>query len=602
MEPEKTLGVLKQIKAAVRLARRAYRPYRIQIFTLTGLGFTSGILEAIGINAVIPLLTFVLGLHDPATDTLSRAIGAFFAWMHIPFIPRFLLAFIILLFIGKAIVALVLSYIQIRITAEYERATRARLFGVVLRASWPYLLREKLGNIETVLMVDTPASTALLARISVTITLFTSLAMYLIVAFSISALVTLVTALLGALVLLVLRPLMNHIHATSRERTVLYRDTMHHVTEHMGGLKTVKALGVESPIIARAGGLFRRVRDSAVRIQIFQQIAAQVLPPIGIIYIGAILSLALKTPFITLAALPAILYLIYRIFSYIQQLQGNIHAVTELVPHLERVTQYEKGADEQTEVVSGTLPFIFKKELSFKDLSFSYESGGKVLHNISFAIPKGNMVGIVGPSGAGKTTCVDLILRLLESTEGAIELDGVDSRSISLSDWRKHIAYVSQDLFLVHGTIRDNIRFYDEGMSDEEVWKAAEMAHIAEFIRKCPEGLGTRVGERGITLSAGQRQRVVIARALARKPDILILDEATSSLDNESEAHIKRVIEELKGRITIIAIAHRLSTIMDSDTLVALRDGRVVETGKPQELLKDTKSYFSYVSGIHQEL
>lgn len=600
MEVGKTFYVYRQLGAIVRLARRAYRPYKLQILALTVLGFGSGILEGIGINAVIPLLTFVLGLHDPATDTISIAIQTFFAWTHIPFVPKFLLAFIVILFIIKAAVALLLSYIQIRITTEYERATRARLFSVMLRASWPYLLREKLGNLETALMVDAPASMALLARLGVTITLLTGLVMYLIIAFYISAYVTLATALLGILILLTLRPLMNNIHAVSRGRAGIYRDTMHHVTEHVSGLKTVKALGVEDPILARGEGLFQKVKEGSTRIQLLQQIAAQAMPPIGVIYIAAILSLAFKTPFITLAALPAILYLIYRIFSYIQQLQNNIPAMGELVPHLERVIAYESGADDGKEVISGVLPFTFEKELAFKNASFSYESGGKVLHDVSFTIPKGIMVGIVGPSGAGKTTCVDLILRLLTPSSGGLKLDGVDSREISLAEWRKNIAYVSQDLFLIQGTIRDNIRFYDETIPDEEIWKAAEMAHIAEFIRKCPEGLLTRVGERGMTLSAGQRQRVVIARALARKPQILILDEATSALDNESEAHIKRVIEELKGRLTIVAIAHRLSTIMDSDTLVALKEGRVAETGTPAKLLKDTASYFSYVSGIHQ--
>ena len=162
------------------------------------------------------------------------------------------------------------------------------------------------------------------------------------------------------------------------------------------------------------------------------------------------------------------------------------------------------------------------------------------------------------------------------------------------------VAYVSQEFSLIHGTIRDNIRFYDETISDEQVWEAAEMAHIADFIRTCKDGLDMQVGERGIMLSAGQRQRLIIARALARKPELLILDEATSSLDNESEAHIKRVIQELKGRLTIVAIAHRLSTIMGSDTLIVLQEGRIVETGSPKELLRNTDSYFYKVYSINR--
>jgi len=592
--------IYRQLLAVARLARRAYAPYRRQILALTGLGFVGGILEGIGINAVIPLLTLVLGLKSPATDMLSQAIQALFAFAHIPFVPRYLLAFIVILFIGKALMSLWISYIQIRITNEYERATRAKLFSMVLNASWPYLLRQKLGNLETLLMIDTPAATSLLSKLSFTITLLTSLLMYLAVAFSISPIVTVSTLLIGALVFVSLRSLIDRVHGISRARTENYRDTMHHVTEHVGGLKSVKAFGVERSAIALGNNFFERIKSLTVRIAMFQATATQVVAPIGVIYIAAILSLAFKTSFISVAALPAILYLIYRIFTYVQQLQNNVQYISELAPHLERVILYESDAAGGVQPPSGDRPFVFNDTLEFDKVSFAYLQGKDVLKNVSFTIRKGSMVGIVGPSGAGKTTTVDLILRLLEPSKGAIKLDGVDCREISLSEWRVNVAYVSQDLFLLHDTIRNNIRFYDDSVSDEEVWEAARMAHIDGFIKSSPEGLDTLVGERGIRLSAGERQRIVIARALARKPQLLILDEATSALDNESEAHIKKVIEELKGRITIVAIAHRLSTIMGSDALVVLSDGALVEEGAPRKLLADTGSYFYKVYTINQ--
>ncbi len=592
--------IYRQLGSVVRLARKAYAPYRFQILALTGLGFIGGILEGIGINAVIPLLTGALGLQIPATDALSQMIQALFASLHIPFVPRYLLAFIVMLFIGKALMSLLISYIQIRITNEYERATRAKLFSMILHASWPYLLRQKLGNLETLLMIDTPAATSLLSKLTFTITLLSGLFMYLVVAFSISPLVTLATLFLGATIFISLRTLIDRVHGISRTRAESFRDTMHHVTEHVGGLKSVKAYGVELPAIALGNRLFERIKALTTRIALFQATAAQLVAPLGIIYIAAIMALAFKTEFISIAALPAILYLIYRIFTYLQQLQNNVQYISELAPHLERVIHYEGEAADGMSPKSGDRPFVFEKVLEFDGVSFAYQKGTDVLHDVSFAISKGTMVGIVGPSGAGKTTTVDLILRLLEPSKGAIKLDSVDCREISLEAWRESVAYVSQDLFLLHDTIRNNIRFYDDTISDEAVWEAARMAHIDDFIRKNPDGLNTLVGDRGVRLSAGERQRIVIARALARKPQILILDEATSALDNESEARIKKTIEELKGKITIIAIAHRLSTIMGSDMLVVLSDGKVVETGSPRELLANTNSYFYKVSTISQ--
>lgn len=594
------LSIYKQMGSIARLAVKAYGPYKRQILGLTVLGFVSGILEGIGINAVIPLLSLVLGMHGVATDMLSVAIQNFFAFLHIPFLPRYLLAFIVLLFIAKAAVSLWLGYITLKISAEYDRATRSKLFTSVIRASWPYILRQKLGNLETLLLVDTSASSSLLQKITFTITLGTSLIMYLVVAYSISPLVTLSTLVLGLLIFVFLRPLMDRVHAGSQQRAVTYRDTLHHVNEHVGGLKTVKALGAQDSAVERADMHFGRIKELTVRISVIQQLATQAVAPIGIIYIAAILSLAFKTPFISFAALPPILYLIYRIFTYVQQLQNNVQYMSELAPHLERVVAHRVSANESYEEDTGTAAFKFDHSLRFESVSFRYDTGREVLKKLSFEIEKGKMVGLVGPSGAGKTTCVDLILRLLQPVSGAITLDGIAIKDISLSAWRANVGYVSQDFFLIQDTIRNNIRFYDDSITDEDVWEAARMAHIDEFIRKSPQGLDTMVGERGVRLSAGERQRITIARALARKPQILILDEATSSLDNESEAHIRRVVEELKGKITIIAIAHRLSTIMDSDELIVIQEGEVVETGTPQKLLENTGSYFYKVYTINQ--
>ncbi len=600
MERIDSLHIYRQMLGVVRLAKQAYRPYLREILILAALSFVGGILEGIGINAAIPLLTFVLGLQNPATDTISQLIHSFFIFIHVPFVPKYLLTFIVVLFIGKALVSFIIGYIQIRITTQYERDTRGKLFSKVLAASWPYLLRQKLGNLETLLMVDTPASMSLLVKLSFTITVFTSLLMYLVVAFLISPLVTFATLALGVVIFVGLRPLMDRVHGISRQRTIFYRDTMHHVTEHVAGLKTVKAFGVEEAAVVRGEYLFSGIKNFSRHIQTLQQIATQAVNPIGIIYIASILVLAFKTSFISLAALPSILYLIYRIFTYVQQLQNNVQYISELAPHLERVVFYEREAEAGNTKIEGIRSFSFTRELSFKQVSFSYDREREVLHHLSFSVPKGSMVGLVGPSGAGKTTTVDLMLRLLEPVGGQIELDKVDVRDISLSSWRKSVAYVSQDPFLVEDTIRNNIRFYDDGIGDEAVWEAARRAHIDGFIKKAPHGLDSMVGERGVRLSAGERQRITIARALARKPELLILDEATSALDNESEAHIKRVIEELKGHITIIAIAHRLSTIMDSDSLIVLQNGRVVETDSPEKLLADRNSYFYKVYTISQ--
>ena len=202
-------------------------------------------------------------------------------------------------------------------------------------------------------------------------------------------------------------------------------------------------------------------------------------------------------------------------------------------------------------------------------------------------------MAIIGPSGAGKTTIVDLILRLFSPQSGEILLDDKNISEINLKEWRRSIGYVPQDVFLLNDTIENNIKFYDDSIAKETIIQASKMANIYETIKKLPDKFDTIVGERGMKLSGGQRQRVVLARALVRKPQILILDEATSAIDIESEKLIQEAIYKLRGKITILIIAHRLSTITNSDKIVIVDEGRVAEEGSPDILLKNKDSHFS---------
>lgn len=580
------------------MARRAYGAYTPQIVIFAALGLVGGILEGIGINAVIPLLSFIIEGGVQATDPISGAIRSIFQMIGVDFAPKFLLGFIVLLFMARALIMLLITYIQIRISTNYERETRSNLFAKVLQSSWSHLLKEKLGHLETVIMVDVPASTSLLRKFIALLTLATGLTIYLVVAFNISPIVTLVTLGLGLMVFVLSRPLLNRIRMLGNQRVQMNRETAHHVGEHIAGVKTVKAADVTDAVIERGRMFFANLRSISVKVSILQQVIVLLIPPLGVLYIALIFGISFRTGFISLAALPAVVYLIYRIFLYVQQIQDTLQGISELVPHLQSILAYESSAEKMAEDSKGEAVFSLHTELRFSDVRFSYGESPEVLTDVSFSIPKGSMVGLIGPSGSGKTTCVDLILRLLTPTSGMVTLDGVDVKNIPLSSWREHIGYVSQDFFLLHDTVRNNIRFYDEKITDRDIWEALESAHIVDFVKKNPEGLDAVIGEKGVKLSAGQRQRLVIARALARKPELLILDEATSALDNESEEYIKEVIRNLKGRITIVVIAHRLSTIMDSDTLIALENGRVSEVGSPRELLKDKDSYFYKVNSI----
>lgn len=224
-------------------------------------------------------------------------------------------------------------------------------------------------------------------------------------------------------------------------------------------------------------------------------------------------------------------------------------------------------------------------ELAFSHVTFRYQEGEPVLNDISFSAAPGEMIALVGATGVGKTTLVSLIERFYDPSEGTILLDGTDIRTVTLRSLRDNLSMVLQDVFLFNGSIEDNIAYGVESATHEQVVEAAKAASAHGFISEMPEGYATLIGERGIRLSGGQKQRIAIARAVLRQTPILILDEATSAVDTETEAEIQRAIDNLAGKRTILVIAHRLSTVMRADRILVLEQGRIAEQGRHEELL-----------------
>jgi len=222
--------------------------------------------------------------------------------------------------------------------------------------------------------------------------------------------------------------------------------------------------------------------------------------------------------------------------------------------------------------------------VEYDDVSFGY-GDERVIDSVSFEVGSGETLALVGPTGAGKSTAVKLLLRLYDVDEGAVRVDGTDVRDVTVRSLRESIGYVSQETFLFYGTVRDNIAYGTPGADDGAIREAAKAAEAHEFIQSLPEGYDTMVGERGVKLSGGQRQRVAIARAILKDPEFLILDEATSDVDTETEMLIQRSLGRLTADRTTLVIAHRLSTVRDAEQIVVLEDGRVAERGTHGQLL-----------------
>ncbi len=235
-----------------------------------------------------------------------------------------------------------------------------------------------------------------------------------------------------------------------------------------------------------------------------------------------------------------------------------------------------------------------KGDVSYEHVTFRYNDDEPVLSDVSFKIPAGRSIALVGPSGGGKTTICSLLPRFYELTDGKITIDGENIKDFTLESLRKNIGIVQQDVYLFCGTVKENIAYGKPDASDEEIIEAAKNANIHEFIMSLPDGYDTFVGERGTRLSGGQKQRISIARVFLKNPPILILDEATSALDNESERHIQKSLEELSKNRTTITIAHRFSTIRGADEIIVITEDGIAERGNHDELMKIDGIYAKY--------
>ncbi|WP_219335174.1 ABC transporter ATP-binding protein [Oenococcus oeni] len=283
--------------------------------------------------------------------------------------------------------------------------------------------------------------------------------------------------------------------------------------------------------------------------------------------------------------------------SYVSLLQNPIRSLTSLLNQLqESLVSYGRIMDinqVKSSIVEDKGAINFPKisrGINLENVSFAYEKE-ETIHDITFSIPFGKTTALVGRSGSGKTTITKLIDRLYDLDNGLIKFDGLDIKKIKLRSLRENIAIVSQDTYIVDGTIKDNIIYGKQGASEEDIWRVAEMADIADFIHQQTKGMNTLVGERGVKLSGGQKQRISIARALLKDAPIVILDEATASLDNESEKNIQHALKALMKNRTSLVIAHRLSTIYNADQIIVMNQGRIVERGKHEQLLKQNGSY-----------
>ena len=401
---------------------------------------------------------------------------------------------------------------------------------------------------------------------------------------------TVFTIVVAPLLIWLMSALGRTLKKKSLQAQALWSDTMSQLEETLGGLRVIKAFVAEDKMQTRFNDVTEAVKKKTGRVATRQALAHPMSEFLGTVLIAIVLGFGGAVILSEKAWFDAPTFIFYMVilYSVINPLKDFAKAgynIPKGMASMERVNKILETESSIKEVPNASDVTGFNNEITFTNVSFSYDEDRKILDDINLTVKKGTTVAIVGESGAGKSTLVDLIPRFYDVTGGSIKIDGTDIRDMKIHSLRSLMGNVNQEPILFNDTIFNNIAFGVEDATMEQVIAAAKIANAHDFIMEKEDGYNTNIGDRGMRLSGGQRQRLSIARAILKNPPILILDEATASLDTESEKLVQEALDRLMSTRTTIAIAHRLSTIKNSDEIIVMHEGHIVERGKHEELL-----------------
>jgi len=546
--------------------------------------------QGVGLLLLVPLLD-VAGVSRTASSTgLTRRVFAD-AGLSLT-IESMLVVYVLVI----AVVATLNAYQTVQVSRyrlTFVDSLRVRLYAAVAAAEWRHLLSQRQSDLLSVLTVNVGV---VYQGTSALLSLATSafiIAAQILVALRLSPSITGLAVVTGLALTALVWPLVAYSRRLGRALIASNRDVLATVTGFLDGLKLAKVHGMEAGHLADFTESIRRSRTAQIDFARASSAASAVQLSVTALLLAVLVDVALVDLHVPLAQLLVLALIFSRLVPRISSTQQNIQLIAQAVPAMNELMEVIAGCESAAEALPADPPprgdrMMIRSGVELDSVHFAYpnfgEDGPEALRGVSLDITARRTTALVGPSGAGKTTIADLVVGLLNPTAGTVRVDGRPLTRDDRGAWRASVGMAPQDPFLFHDSVRANLRWARPDAGDEELWASLGSAAATDLVKRLPDGLDTIVGDRGTRLSGGERQRIALARALLREPELLVLDEATSSLDTEHELAIRRALARLHGQMTILVIAHRLSTVRHADAIVVVDGGRVVETGTWNEL------------------
>jgi ATP-binding cassette subfamily C protein len=575
----------------MKLMLTFFRAYPWQTVIMLVALLMAGVAEGIGLSVLLPLLNIAIktdaGQIDQeqtaapenefervVTDTLND-LG----------IQPSIEVLLVIIVIGVTLKSLLLLIAQKQVgftAAQVATDLRLEILRAVLRSRWEYFLHQPIGVLTNSLATEAQRSSHSFVNGATVITLVLQAIIYGAVAIAVSWQATLISLTAGLIIIGISHFLVRMARKAGKKQTQLLKSLLAKVTDTLQSVKPLKAMAKEhladSVLSMKTSKLNKALRKqvfSSAALKAAQEEMSTIVIALGIFAALVKFEMPLATVMVLVVVLGKMLSQLGKVQKQYQKVVIGESAFWSLKKGIEEAQQAEESLS------TGTIPTL-GKSVQLDAVSFSYDRH-LVLTDVNLEIPAGRLTTLIGPSGSGKTTIVDLVIGLLRPDSGKVYIDDIPLTELDLKAWRHMIGYVPQETLLLHDSILHNVTLDDPELSEQDAVQALQAAGAWEFVSRIPAGIHSTVGERGTKLSGGQRQRIMIARALVHKPRLLILDEATSALDPENAAAIGKTMEDLRGRLTILAISHQTAMVETADRVYRLHDGGVSlqENGNP---------------------